>query len=82
MAIKRLYRSEGNKMMAGVLGGLGEYLDVDPVLLRVFFVAITIFTGVLPGILVYILAIIIVPVGPRVIVHEAAASAHNETHTT
>lgn len=82
MAIKRLYRSEANKMVAGVLGGLGEYLDVDPVLLRLFYVAITIFTGVLPGILVYILAIIIVPLGPRVTVAYEAPPAGGTPHTS
>jgi len=75
MATKRLFRSETNKMVAGVLGGLGEYLEVDPVLLRLFYVAITIFTGVLPGIVVYILAIFIVPMGPRVTVAYEAPAA-------
>jgi phage shock protein C len=80
MAIKRLYRSEKNKILGGVLGGLGEYVDVDPVLFRLFYVAITIFTGVLPGILVYILALFIVPLGPRVTVAYEAPAASSQTH--
>ncbi len=59
--MKRLYRSRNNKTVAGVLGGLGEYLDIDPVLLRLFYVAVTVFTAVVPGIIVYVLAFIIVP---------------------
>lgn len=52
-------------MIAGVLGGLAEYLDVDPVLLRLFYAALTIFTGGIPGLVVYVLAILIVPVRPQ-----------------
>lgn len=63
--MKRLYRSTENKIIAGVIGGIGEYMNVDPVLLRIFWVAITIFTGIIPGILVYILAIIIIPNPPQ-----------------
>jgi len=49
MGTKRLYRSEKNKVIAGILGGLGEYADVDPVLLRLVWVLIVIFTGFIPG---------------------------------
>ena len=68
MTTKRLFRSENNKIVAGILGGLGEYLDVDPVLLRLLYAAITVFTGVLPGLVVYVLAIVIVPRGPAITV--------------
>ena len=59
--MRKLYKSEENKVFAGVIGGLGEYLDIDPVALRVLWVLITIFTGVLPGVVVYLLAVIIIP---------------------
>lgn len=61
METKRLYRSEKNKVIAGVFGGLGEYTNVDPVLLRLVWVLIVIFTGFFPGLIAYFLAIIIVP---------------------
>ncbi len=61
MATKKLYRSEKNKMISGILGGLGEYADVDPVLLRLVWVLIVIFTGFVPGLIAYFLAIIIIP---------------------
>ena len=63
--MKRLYKSRENRVWAGVIGGIGEYFDVDPVILRLFWVVITIFTGVIPGIVTYILAIIIVPEKPK-----------------
>ena len=59
--IKKLYRSRTNKVFLGVLGGFGEYFDIDPVLLRVVFILITVFSGVLPGVFVYFLAAAVMP---------------------
>ena len=59
MVQKKLYRSEKDRMIAGVCGGLAEYFDVDPVIVRLLWVAVTIFVGA--GILLYIIACIIVP---------------------
>ena len=59
--MKKLYRSNTNKVFAGILGGLGDYFDVDPVLFRLLWVLVTIFTGLAPGIIVYIIAIFIIP---------------------
>ncbi len=64
--IKKLYRSDENKTFAGVIGGVGEYFNVDPVLLRLIFLIITIMSGILPAILVYLIAILIVPHKPAV----------------
>ena len=61
MAIKKLFRSKTNRVCAGVLGGFGEYFDVDPVVLRLVFLALVILTGFFPGVVFYILAIFIVP---------------------
>lgn len=58
---KRLYRSQTNKVFAGIFGGLGEYFNVDPVLLRLIFVFLAIFTALVPAIFVYIIAIFIIP---------------------
>lgn len=56
----RLERSTTNKVVAGVCGGIGEYLQVDPTLVRVFFVIGTIVTGGL-GLLGYIVLIVLMP---------------------
>lgn len=61
MTNKKLFRSKTNRVWAGVLGGLGEYFDVDPVVLRLVFLALVILTGFFPGVIFYILAIFIVP---------------------
>ena len=60
---KRLYRSNDKKVIAGIAGGLGEYLDVDPVIIRIILVLITIFHGI--GILIYIIMWIAVPENPN-----------------
>ncbi|MBI2428414.1 MAG: PspC domain-containing protein [Ignavibacteriales bacterium] len=62
MNSQRLYRSRTNKVFAGVCGGLAEYFDVDPVIIRILFVLMVLFGG--SGILLYIAAIIIVPQKP------------------
>ncbi len=59
--IRRLTRSTRERIFAGVCGGAANYLGVDPALSRILFVAITLITGVFPGILVYIAAWILVP---------------------
>jgi len=64
METKKLYRSNTNKVFAGICGGLGEYANIDPVLLRLFWLLIVIFSGVAPGIVAYILAIFIIPKRP------------------
>ena len=61
MSMKYLYKSKTNKVVSGVIGGLGEYYDADPTLLRLAALLIIILTGLLPGIIVYIAAMFIVP---------------------
>lgn len=61
---KKLYRSKSNAILTGLLGGLGEYLDVDPVVVRILYVVFLIATGLFPGVLIYIIALFIVPFPP------------------
>ena len=61
--MKRLYRSTTHKVIGGVAGGLGDYLDIDPVLIRIAFVVACFFGGA--GLLAYIIAWIIIPEQPR-----------------
>ena len=56
---KQLYRSETNKMIAGVCGGLAEYFNIDPTIVRLLFVLILLFGG--QSILVYIILWIVIP---------------------
>lgn len=56
---KRLYRSTEHKMIAGVCGGLGEYFDIDPTIVRLVVVAAAVAAG--SGLVAYILAWIVIP---------------------
>jgi phage shock protein C len=60
---KKLYRSEKNKMIAGVCAGLGDYFDVDFTLVRLIFVALGLLTAVFPMVIFYIVAWIVIPLG-------------------
>ncbi|MFD1067675.1 PspC domain-containing protein [Oceanobacillus locisalsi] len=60
--MKKLKRSETNKILAGVLGGLGEYLNVDPTLLRIIFLILLIPSFSTLAI-VYLIAAFIMPRG-------------------
>lgn len=55
---KKLYKSRTNRVLAGVCGGIGEYFNIDPTLVRLA-MAFLGFTG--SGILIYIIAAIIIP---------------------
>lgn len=59
--MKKLYRSKKNRIIAGVCGGIGEYLDLDPTLIRLLWALLSL-NGV--GIAGYIIAWIIIPEEP------------------
>jgi len=58
---KRLYKSNDNKILCGVLGGIGEYFDLDPTLIRIAYVLLSLCTTGFPGLLGYILMAIVMP---------------------
>ncbi len=69
---QRLFRSQTNKVFAGVCGGLAEYFDVDPLVIRLLFVLMVLFGGT--GIVLYIAAIFIVPKKPFVFAEPPTAT--------
>lgn len=72
--VKRLTRSTRERIFAGVCGGAANYLGIDPALARIMFVAVTLITGVGPGILVYLAAWILVPEDDGTLLHTGNAS--------
>ncbi|MBQ3507592.1 MAG: PspC domain-containing protein [Clostridia bacterium] len=60
---KKLYKSKKNKMLGGVCGGIGEYFNIDPTLVRLGFVGLCIIAG--GGLIAYIVALIIIPEAPE-----------------
>jgi phage shock protein C len=60
MAQKKLTRS-ANKILAGVCGGIAEYFDVDPTLVRILYAALSFFSAAFPGLILYIIMMLIMP---------------------
>ena len=71
--MKQLYKSNTNKKVAGVCGGIGEYFGIDPTIVRLGFVALSLLAG--GGLAVYIIAAIIMP--EREARHTAAENTVN-----
>ncbi len=59
--MKKLMRSRKDKMIAGVCGGIAEYFNMDPTLVRIIYVLVSIFSIAFPGILVYIILWLVIP---------------------
>lgn len=59
---KRIYRSEEDRIFAGVCGGFGEYFDIDPVIVRLLWILFIMVGG--SGIVLYIIAWLIIPKRP------------------
>ena len=61
---KKLYKSNSDKLLAGVLGGFAEYIGVDSTLVRLVYVLIAMFSAGFPGILFYIICALVIPDEP------------------
>ena len=57
--MRRIYRVEEDKVVDGVCGGIAEYFDIDPVIVRIVFLLSTLFTGV--GLVAYIICALVFP---------------------
>lgn len=56
---KTLYKSDSNRILGGICGGIGECLNIDPTIIRLIWVVVTLWGG--SGILAYIIAMIVMP---------------------
>jgi len=59
---KKLYRSRANRILAGVSGGLGEYFDIDPIIVRIIFILLALGHGA--GVLIYVILALVIPSNP------------------
>ena len=55
-----MYRSS-NRILGGVCGGIAEYLDVDPTVIRVVYAVLSIFSVGFPGLLLYLILLVLIP---------------------
>ena len=58
--MKKLYLSSDKKIL-GVCGGIGEYFEMDPSIIRLAWIVLTVLTGIFPGIFAYVLAALVIP---------------------
>ncbi len=62
---KRMHRSRSDRKLLGVLGGVADYTALDPSLIRIVYVIVTILTGFVPGIFLYVVMAFVVPMEPK-----------------
>lgn len=58
--MKKLYRSS-NRILAGVCGGIAEYLNIDPTVVRVLYIVLSFFSAAFPGLLLYLILLLFIP---------------------
>ena len=69
--MEKLYRSPDNQILAGVIGGITEYinkkedLEIDPTVLRIVTIVLFVLTGFLPVMIGYVLAMLVMPKKPK-----------------
>ena len=68
--MKKIFLSETNKKLGGVIGGIGETYDIDPTLLRIFVILLAILTGFVPVIVAYFLVWLVMPHKSNITVEE------------
>lgn len=74
---KRLYRSRKQRQVAGVCGGIADYLSIDPTLVRLVWVLLALAGG--PGVVLYIILAVIVPEEPEFVQTSAEKVKNDET---
>lgn len=62
--MKKLTRS-ADKKLAGVCGGIAEYFEIDPTVIRIIYAALTIFSAGFPGLLLYLILMLLMPDVPK-----------------
>lgn len=61
MSERRLRRSPDQRMLGGVIGGVAEYFDRDPAVLRLLYILVSVISVAFPGIFVYLILWIVIP---------------------
>ncbi len=62
--MKKIYRSKTQKMVSGVCGGIAQYFNCDPTIIRLVWAVVSLFSAAFPGILLYIICAIVIPEEP------------------
>lgn len=77
--MNRLYKSNKDKVFEGVCGGIGEYFNIDPVIIRLMWVVLVVFGGT--GIVAYLIAMLIIPKQPELAADEVQVEPETSSET-
>lgn len=81
--MKRLYRSDTNKIFAGICGGIGEYFNVDPVIVRIIAIILAFATKFFLAVFVYLIAYFVIPEREdKEVIHVKAEKPKDNTEDT
>jgi len=78
--MKKLYRDRWDKKLAGVCGGLGQYLKIDSTIIRLLMILLCLFTGIIPLVIIYIIAWVLMPLGPKTYIQYQCKKLFRSTH--
>lgn len=59
--MKKLYKSKHSVVASGIFGGLGDWMEVSPGILRLGYIVLLLITGILPGLFLYLIAHFLIP---------------------
>ena len=59
--MRKLYRNQHNAVGSGILAGVGEWMEVTPLVVRIGYIAIILLTGIIPGIVLYLILHFLLP---------------------
>lgn len=62
--MKKIYRSKSQRMISGVCGGIAHYFNIDPTIVRLVWVLVSIFSTAIPGLIIYLICVIVIPDEP------------------
>lgn len=62
--MKKIYRSKSQRMISGVCGGIAHYFNIDPTIVRLVWVLVSIFSTAIPGLIIYLICVIVIPDKP------------------
>ena len=68
--MKRIFRERFDKKLGGVCGGLGQYLRIDPSIIRLLVIFFGVLTAVIPVVICYLIAYLIIPLGPTTYIQQ------------
>lgn len=62
--MKKIYRSKSQRIISGVCGGIAHYFNIDPTIVRLVWVLVSIFSTAIPGLIIYLICVIVIPDEP------------------